>query len=82
MNSKSIHIDHNAESTFDSIALQPASIFGRIYKGLRSLLVRGELEKAQAGYRAKQQRQGSQQDVLRDFSIEDKLRYGMHRWMD
>jgi hypothetical protein len=82
MNSKSIHIDQNIHSNFDAAALQSASIIRKIYKGLSGLLFRSELEKAQARYQAKQQRQGPQHDILKDFSTEDKLFHCMYRWMD
>jgi len=82
MNSKSIHIDQNIHSNFDATALQSASIVRKIYKGLSGLLFRSELEKSQARYQAKQQRQDPQHGSLKDLSMEDKLRHGMYRWMD
>ncbi len=82
MNSKSIHIDQNIHSNLDAATLQSASIIRKIYKGLSGLLFRSELEKAQARYQTKQQRQSPQQHTFNNFSMEDKLSHGMYRWMD
>jgi len=82
MNSKSIQIDQNIHSNFDATTLQSASIIHKFCKALSGLLFRSELGKAQARYQAKQQRQDLQHDSFNDFSMEDKLRHGMYRWMD
>jgi len=82
MNGKSIQIDQNANSHFNAIALQPASTIGKIYRTLSGLLFRSELEKAQARYQARHQRKGLQHNPLKDLPLEEKLRFGMYRWMD
>ena len=82
MSSKSIHINDNLNTHFTAEGLQPASVFARVYQGLRGLVVRSELEKARAAYRTRQQRQAPRHQLLDDLPIEDKMRNGMYRWMD
>ena len=50
---------------------------------MAALFVRSELEKAQAGYRQKQQQQSPvQQDILSNMPVETKQALGMHRWIN
>jgi hypothetical protein len=79
MNYDSTHIDHN-ESTGTTVP--PVSVIADIVTKLRSWLQRSDLQKAQAHYRCKQQRQAHQPGVLENLPLRDKLRLGMHRWMD
>ena len=77
MNSNSIYIDRSENSTLARPAI-PTTLFGR----LRSWLVRSELQRAQAGYQLKKQRQQHSNNALHSLPLEQKQSLGMHRWMD
>ena len=85
MTSKTIQIDHGTQAKYAELTVQPASFITAVYRKVSALFVRSELEKAQAGYRTKQQRQTSHrnsQDMINSLAVEDKLRLGMYRWID
>ena len=85
MNSKAIHIEQYANTDIDQLVSRPASVITAICEKVSGFLVRSEQHRAQAEYRAKQQRQArieAHQDAFLGLSLEEKLRHGMYRWMD
>lgn len=85
MNTKSIRIEHDNQPDLEQLASGSVSIIATIRKQLSALLFRSELQKAQAGYRLKQQRQQRNQAATNSFtglSIDEKLRHGLYRYMD
>ena len=85
MTSKTIRIDHGTHTNCADLTDQPISFITTIYRKVSSLFARSELAKAQAGYRVKQQRQTTHrhpQDIVSSLAVEDKLRFGMYRWID
>lgn len=82
MNSKSMHIDYSTNPGTIDAATHSTSIIAILANLINARFGRSELEKAQANYRCKQQRQQHQPDILGSLPIEEKLRLGMHRWID
>ena len=83
MNTKSIHIDHSTQANYTDLATHSVSIIATVCKKVSAFFIRSELEKAQANYQVKQQRQSpQQQDVLNSMPVETKLGLGLYRLMD
>ena len=85
MTSKTIHIDHDTQTNYADLTVQPVSVITALYRKVSALFVRSELAKAQAGCRIKQQRQTTHrnpQDMINSLAVEDKLRLGLYRWID
>lgn len=83
MNTESIHIDHGTHANHADLTTKSVSLVSTLCKKVSTLFIRSELQKAQAGYRQKQQRQSSiQQDIVSSMPVETKLGLGMYRWMD
>ena len=83
MNTESINIEHGTPSNCADLTTKPVSWIRTLYRRVVTVFVRSELEKAQAGYRQKQQhRSPVQQDILSDMPVETKQALGMHRWIN
>ena len=83
MNTKNIHIDHGTHSNHADLATKAVSFIATLCKKVSALFIRSELEKAQAGYRRKQQRESAiQQDIVSSMPLNTKLGLGMYRWID
>ena len=83
MNTKSIHIEHGTHSNHADRTTKAVSFIATLCKKASALFIRSELEKAQAGYRQKQQRESStQQDIVSSMPLNTKLGLGMYRWID
>jgi hypothetical protein len=83
MNTKSIHIDHGTHLNHADLITKAVSLIAMLCKKVSALFIRSELEKAQAGYRQKQQRESSiQQDIVSSMPLKTKLELGMYRWID
>ena len=83
MNTETINIEHGTHSTCADLTTKPASWINTLYSKVVAVFVRSELERAQAGYRQKQQRQSPvQQDILSNMPVETRLGLGMYRCID
>jgi SUMO ligase MMS21 Smc5/6 complex component len=88
MNTESIHIEsiqieQGTHSNHADLTTNPVSFISTLCEKVSTFFIRSELQKAQAGYQQKQQRQSSnQQDILGSMPLETKLGNGMYRWMD
>jgi hypothetical protein len=85
MNSNQLHANDIARDKIDSIASQQASSIGSVLQKIRGFFIRSELEKAQAHYACKRQRQQPgdyQRNIVDSLPVEDKLILGMYRSMD
>ena len=82
MNSKSIHIDYSSNPGITDTAAQSTSIITTLARQIRAWFIRSELEKAQAHYRCKQQRQQPRANILDSLPTEEKLHLGMYRSID
>lgn len=83
MNIDSIQIDRNTNQKASTQAVRLLASVATMIRRVRSWTGRGELEKARAHYRSKQQRQQQhRQDILDSLPLESKIGLGMHRWID
>ncbi|MCP4472077.1 MAG: hypothetical protein GY815_15610 [Gammaproteobacteria bacterium] len=85
MNSNNLHANDIAQDKISSIASQQVSFIGSVLKKVHAFFNRSELQKAQAKYAQKRQRQQSvayQRDIVNSLPVEDKLSMGMYCLMD
>ncbi len=83
MTSKSILFNDHANAGFKGETTATRSAFLRFAHRLIGKFQHSELEKIQAANRRKQKAaQASRQDMHSSLSLNDKMRLGMHHWID
>ncbi|UCH38826.1 MAG: hypothetical protein JSU67_11720 [Gammaproteobacteria bacterium] len=85
MTSNTIQYGNSNNSNLENRALQQPGWFTNMIKRLDRLLVRAQVESAQARFKLRykhQQQAESRQDMVRSLPLEEKLRLGMYHFMD
>lgn len=85
MNSDSLQYDNSINSGIELPVLQQPGFFTAIVKKAAAMFARGEIEQSQAWYRMKRERAVQHklhQNIVDTLPVEEKLRFGMYRFMD